>query len=120
MGCGKSPMSVIVVGDVTGQSREPTDCLLDQSSTMRTCSTEATSVQLRTYAAIAANAGTNGVGFMDTRGWFCASPRGSRRPLWPLVVNQTIAAVDRGHISKTYALELLQPFRTAFRAALFS
>jgi predicted HTH domain antitoxin len=35
------------------------------------------------------------------------------------VVNKTITAFDRGHISKTYALELAAPFRTAFRKELF-
>jgi hypothetical protein len=35
------------------------------------------------------------------------------------VVNHTITALDRGHASKTYALELLQPFRAAFRRELF-
>ncbi|HEY3050137.1 MAG TPA: hypothetical protein VGJ40_00300 [Gaiellaceae bacterium] len=39
--------------------------------------------------------------------------------LCQLVVNQTIAYVDRGHASKTYALELAQPFRVGFRAELF-
>jgi hypothetical protein len=39
--------------------------------------------------------------------------------LCPLVINQTITYVDRGHVSKTYVLELAQPFRVGFRAQLF-
>jgi hypothetical protein len=39
--------------------------------------------------------------------------------LCPLVINQTITYVDRGHVSETYAQELDQPFRVGFRAALF-
>ena len=42
-----------------------------------------------------------------------------RKLLCPLVINQTITYVDRGHVSQTYALELAQPFRIAFRAQLF-
>jgi hypothetical protein len=33
--------------------------------------------------------------------------------------HQTITYVDLGHISKTYSLELAQPFRVGFRALLF-
>ena len=112
--------SVIVVSDPPGQSREPVDCVLGEHSTMKTCSTAATKVQLRTNAAIGANARRAGVGIVQTQGWFCAPTRESTpRQLCPLVINQTITYIDRGHVSKTYALELAQPFRVAFRAALF-
>jgi hypothetical protein len=37
----------------------------------------------------------------------------------PSLVNQMITYVDLGHISKTYSLELAQPFRVGFRALLF-
>jgi len=112
--------SVIVVGDPPGQTREPVDCLLDERSTMRSCTAEAKKVQLETNAAIASSARRRGIGFVDTDGWFCARARGSRgKHLCPLVINQTITYVDRGHISKTYALELVELFRTAFRTELF-
>ena len=79
-----------------------------------------TAVQAQTEAAVAADARRNGVGFIDTRPWFCAHPRGSATGyLCPMVVNQTITAIDRGHASKTYVLELVQPFRAAFRRELF-
>jgi hypothetical protein len=113
--------SVIVVGDVPGQRRDPTDCLLAPRATMATCTTEATRVQLSTNRTIAANARKHGIGFVDTLGWFCAHPRGSStRYLCPLVVNRTITCVDRGHISRTYGLELAPEFRLAFRRELFS
>ena len=113
--------SVIVVGDVPGQRRDPTDCLLAPRATMATCTTEATRVQLSTNRTIAANARKQGVGFVDTLGWFCAHPRGSStRYLCPLVVDRTITCVDRGHISRTYGLELAPEFRLAFRRQLFS
>src|SRR5439155_24078120 len=98
--------SVIVVGDVPGQKRDPSDCLLAPRATMATCTNEATRVQLATNRAIASNARTNGIGFLDTLGWFCGHPRASStRYLCPLVVNRTVTCVDRGHISRTYGLE---------------
>ena len=117
----RASASVIVVGDVPGQKRDPTDCLLAPRATMATCTTEATRVQLSTNRAIAANARKHGIGFVDTLGWFCAHPRGSStRYLCPLVVNKTVTCVDRGHISRTYGLELAPELRLAFRRQLFS
>jgi peptidoglycan/LPS O-acetylase OafA/YrhL len=115
----RSSASVIVLGDEPNQTRDPVDCLLSAGATMKTCAAAATPVQLRTEAAIAAAAKRNGVGYVSTLPWFCAHPSGSTGYLCPLVVNRTITAIDRGHVSKTYALELLQPFRAAFRRELF-
>jgi peptidoglycan/LPS O-acetylase OafA/YrhL len=113
--------SVIVLGDVPGQKRDPTDCLLAPRATMATCTSEATRVQLSTNRAIASNAQKHGIGFVDTLGWFCAHARGSStRYLCPLVVNKTVTCVDRGHISRTYGLELAPELRLAFRRQLFS
>ena len=114
-----SSRSVIVMDDPPGQTVDPTDCLLDSHSTMKTCSRPQTKTQQRTSAAIAANAQRQRAGFIKSRGWFCAPTRNGRRILCPLVINQTITYVDRGHVSKTYAQELDQPFRVGFRAALF-
>jgi peptidoglycan/LPS O-acetylase OafA/YrhL len=112
--------SVIILGDSPNQTRDPTDCLLAPGATMKTCTATGTPDQSRTEAAVAADARRNGVGFIDTRPWFCAHPLGSATGyLCPMVVNQTITAIDRGHASKTYVLELLQPFRAAFRRELF-
>ena len=115
----RSSRAVIVVDDPPGQRKDPTDCVLDPNSTMKTCSAPQTKVQQRTSAAIAANARRQRVGFLKTLGWFCALTRNGRKMLCPLVINQTITYVDRGHVSKTYALELAQPFRVGFRAQLF-
>jgi peptidoglycan/LPS O-acetylase OafA/YrhL len=115
----RSSASVIVLGDEPNQTRDPVDCLLASGATMKTCSAAGTPVQLRTEAAIAAAARRNGVGYISTLPWFCAHPSGSTDYLCPLVVNRTITAIDRGHVSKTYALELAQPFRAAFRRELF-
>ncbi|MGN6432021.1 MAG: acyltransferase family protein [Gaiellaceae bacterium] len=111
---------VIVIGDSPSQTRDPVDCLLARGATMKTCTGKGTRVQARAEAAVAANAKRDGVGYVDTRPWFCAHPHGSSSGyLCPMVVNQTIAYVDRGHVSRTYALELAPLFRTAFRRALF-
>ena len=116
----RASASVIVVGDVPGQKRDPTDCLLAPRATMATCTSQATRVQLATNGAIAANARKNGIGFVDTLGWFCGHPRASKtRYICPLVVNRTVTCVDRGHISRTYGLELAPAFRLAFRRELF-
>jgi peptidoglycan/LPS O-acetylase OafA/YrhL len=116
-----SSRAVIVVDDAPGQRREPTDCLLDSRSNMKTCSNVQSKTQQQTSSAIRSNARNQGAGFMDSRGWFCAPTQQTpRRILCPLVINQTITYVDRGHVSKTYALQLYQPFRAAFRAQLFA
>jgi hypothetical protein len=115
----KVSASVIVVGDAPNQKRDPTDCLLAPGSTMAGCTSKGTKNQLGTSAAISAAATAHGVGYIDTLGWFCARPTGSTDQLCPLVVASTITAVDRGHISQTYALELANSFRVAFRKQLF-
>ena len=112
-------MTVIVVGDSPSQTRDPVDCLLAPGATMKTCAGRGTRVQAQTEASIAADARRNAVGFIDTRPWFCAHPRRSSSLLCPMVVNRTITCVDRGHVSKTYALELMPVFRSAFRRELF-
>ena len=112
--------SVIVIGDSPSQTRDPVDCLLAPGATMKTCTGKGTAVQARAEAAVAANAKRDGVDYIDTRPWFCGHPHGSSTTLLcPMVVNQTIAYVDRGHVSRTYALELAPLFRTAVRRALF-
>jgi hypothetical protein len=116
----RASASVIVVGDPVSQRRDPTDCLLARGATMKTCTSRQQRSQAHADGAIAANARRASVGFVDARGWLCARARTwGHGYLCPLVVNRTITFLDRGHISKTYALELAQPFRSAFRRELF-
>jgi hypothetical protein len=110
--------SVIVMGDAPTQSKDPVDCLLAPGATMKTCTATATRAQLGTDDTIAIGSKKKKLGFISTRGWFCA--RGGGATLCPLVINQTISWSDRGHISQTYALELAGPFRAAFKHALFA
>jgi peptidoglycan/LPS O-acetylase OafA/YrhL len=112
--------SVVVIGDPPPQSKQPVDCLLSQHATMRTCTGKATKVQLHGDLKISAGARKHGIGFIDTRGWFCARSSSKRLEyLCPLVINRTITRRDLGHITTTYGLELAAPFRAAFRRALF-
>ena len=116
----RSSASVIILGDPASQRRDPTDCLLARDATMKTCTSRQKASQAQTDAAIAANARRAGVGFINSRGWFCAHARTwGHGYLCPMVINRTITNVDRGHISRTYGLELAQPFRKAFRVELF-
>jgi hypothetical protein len=116
----RSSASVIVVGDPASQRREPVDCLLAPGATMKTCTSRQLGSQARADGTIAANAHKSGVGFINARGWLCARARTwGHGYLCPMVVNRTITFYDHGHITKTYALELAQPFRTAFRRELF-
>jgi hypothetical protein len=115
----KLAASVIVVGDAPNQTRDPVDCLLSPGSTMAACTSKAKAVQLAASSAISSAARAHRVGYVETLGWFCARPAGSTDQLGPLVVASTITAVDRGHISQTYALELAASFRASFRRQLF-
>jgi peptidoglycan/LPS O-acetylase OafA/YrhL len=111
--------TVIVVGDAPHQRFDPADCLLARHATMKTCTTKAGQTQLHADMTIASDARKSGVGFIDTRGWFCSRPAAAPVYFCPLVVNRTITCVDRDHISQTYGLELAHSFRTAFRRELF-
>jgi peptidoglycan/LPS O-acetylase OafA/YrhL len=116
----RSSATVIVVGDPVSQRRDPTDCLLARGATMRDCTSRQQANQARVDAAIRANARRATIGFIDPRGWLCARARTwGHGYLCPLVVAHTITYLDRGHISRTYAQELAQPFRSAFRRELF-
>jgi hypothetical protein len=116
----KFSKSVIVLGFPPEQKRQPVDCLLAPGATMKTCTSRITKTHLYGDIKISAAAKKHHVGFMSSRGWFCAriSPK-KLVYLCPLVVNRTITHRDRGHVTITYGLELFSPFRGAFRRALF-
>jgi hypothetical protein len=110
---------VVVVGDSPHQVHDPTNCLLAGGATMRSCTTTADRYVLGADKAIAAAARQRRQAFVDTRGWFCAHGNRDRGTyLCPLVVNRTITFIDHGHVSQTYAQELVAPFRAAFLRAL--
>jgi peptidoglycan/LPS O-acetylase OafA/YrhL len=101
--------SVVVVADDDGVTKQPVDCLLARRATMRTCTTAPPANILAFNNNLAKVAKANQFGFLKTRGWFCYQNQ------CPMVVARTIVYRDTGHITKTYALKLTDPFRVAFR-----
>jgi peptidoglycan/LPS O-acetylase OafA/YrhL len=103
---------VIVIGDPEGLTRNPIDCLLSKHASMAVCTTTWPPALLEPYDHIAARAEVAGLGFLDTRGWFCFEYQ------CPTVVGRTIAYKDYHHITVAYALDLAGTFRTAVRAMI--
>ena len=109
------------MSDPPGQRREPVDCLLDArlddedllDRGDEDAAPDERRHRLQREEAAASASWTRRDGSAHRR----ERPDAGR--LCPLVINQTITYVDRGHVSQTYARELAQPFRTAFRAELF-
>lgn len=106
--------SVVVIGDPPGEEQQPIDCLLARRATMASCTMGGTLAQDRLFVStrIREEAERRGIGFLDTRGWFCFEGQ------CPTVIGHTIAYIDSDHVSRTYALELARPFRAAFRKIL--
>ena len=101
--------SVVVLADPDGVTKQPVDCLLAPRATMKTCTTTKPANVFAFNNNLAKAAKVNKFGFLKTRGWFCYQNQ------CPMVVARTIVYRDTGHITKTYALKLTAPFRSAFR-----
>jgi peptidoglycan/LPS O-acetylase OafA/YrhL len=102
---------VIVIGDPPAQGRQPVDCLLARDATLAKCSWTLTDGQLSVYEDVAKTALGGGAAFIDTIGWFCFENQ------CPMVIGRTISYRDNDHITQTYALELRELFRDAFKLA---
>ena len=107
----RSSKRVVLVADDDGISRQPVDCLLAGGATMATCTSTRTPDQLQLNDGLASSAKYQGFGFLATRGWFCYDSQ------CPMVVGHTVVYRDLGHITASYALALVAPFRTEFRQA---
>ena len=101
--------NVVVMGDPEGLARSPIDCLLSRRASMARCTATWPPAMLEPYDLIAARAEELGVGFLDTRGWFCFEYQ------CPAVIGRTIAYKDYHHITAAYSLRLAGTFRAAFR-----
>jgi hypothetical protein len=101
--------SVVLVGDPEGLKRSPIDCLLSRRASMAYCTATWAPAMLRPYDRIAARSRRAGLGFLDTRGWFCFER------MCPPVIGRTIAYKDPHHITAAYALRLTSLFRAALR-----
>jgi peptidoglycan/LPS O-acetylase OafA/YrhL len=99
---------VVVMGDPEGLTRSPIDCLLSRHASMASCTATWSPALLEPYDNIAARTEELGLGFLDTRGWFCWESR------CPAVIGRTIAYKDPHHITSAYALRLTWTFRAAF------
>jgi peptidoglycan/LPS O-acetylase OafA/YrhL len=105
---------VVVLGDPPGQTQQPVDCLLAPTATMERCTNYVSAEKLiLNNSNVAALSSIPHVGFIDTTGWFC-----DRRSQCPMVVGHTIVYMDTGHITSTYAEDLTEPFRVAFKRAV--
>ena len=102
---------VVLLADVEGVGKDPVDCLLASGATMGSCTTVLTPELAILNDDLARSAKASGFSFLDTRSWFCFDAR------CPMVIGHTVVYLNRGHITATYARELVQPFATAFKAA---
>ena len=116
----KFSKSVIAIGVPPFQERQPVDCLLSRKATMKTCTATVPEEKILYDLQVSSYARRSGIGFIDTKRWFCA--RISSVPLaysCPLVINRTITRSDLGHVTATYVTQLTASFRSAFRRELF-
>lgn len=103
---------VIVIGDPEGLDLNPLDCLLARNASMRSCTTTWPQAALWPYDTIASRTKTLGVGFLDTRGWFCFQAE------CPAVIGRTIVYKDPHHVTVAYVQRRAATFRGAFRRAI--
>ena len=102
---------VIVMSDTPGVNRQPVDCLLANHANLGACMTTWPYARVDVPQSLFSVASEQGAGFIDATGWFCYQLQ------CPSVINNTIVYRDFGHVTKTYAVELANVFRTAFRKA---
>jgi peptidoglycan/LPS O-acetylase OafA/YrhL len=103
---------VVLIDDPPGQSQQPVDCLLSSGATMASCSYTPSQDRVSLSQEIASAAHALGVGMIATWGWFCY------QNVCPMVIDHTIAYLDRGHVTAAYATELVSAFGVAFQHAL--
>lgn len=103
---------VAVLGELPPRTMQPVDCLLSRHASMGRCSlTETVADETADYTVQDA-AKANGAAYINDVNWFCHDD------VCPTVIGHTIVYMDKGHITATYATELSQVFRSAFRAAV--
>jgi peptidoglycan/LPS O-acetylase OafA/YrhL len=100
---------VVVLGDPPGSDIEPADCLLSSGATMRTCTyaIPASKAAIIDYAFSTTQA--EGAEYVDVLPWFCYQGQ------CPTVIGETIAWSDKGHISRTYGLQLVASLDKALK-----
>jgi hypothetical protein len=106
--------SVVVMLDAPGEEEQPVDCLLQRHATYEGCSLNRLSTgRAQNDARLADAVGSlPGVGIIDPTDWFCY------QQICPMVIGNTIAYLDTGHVTVTYASRLAEPFRVGFDRAM--
>ena len=92
---------LVVMGDPPGFDVQPVDCLLSRGATMRTCTTEISVAKRMIIDEAISTVQAEGAEYVDALPWFCYEGE------CPMVIGQTIAWSDKGHISRTYGLQLV-------------
>jgi peptidoglycan/LPS O-acetylase OafA/YrhL len=103
---------VILIEDPPGTRQQAVDCLLQPGATLGTCMMVWGTDRFALSDELAASATSAGFGFLATRGFFC------EQGYCPSVVGKTIVYRDLDHITMPYAVEMAEPFRSAFTATL--
>jgi hypothetical protein len=88
---------VLLMSDAPGVNVAPVDCLLTRGATQKTCLWTQRASHLQGDATARSIAQQANIGFVNVSAWFCFMR------LCPTVFDSTIAYVDTGHITSTYA-----------------
>jgi peptidoglycan/LPS O-acetylase OafA/YrhL len=108
----KASKKVIVLNDPAQLARQPLDCITAAGATMRKCSTAPTDAQLTLRDQITSAVTATGATWLDDTGWFCSEN------VCPYIVGSTIVYLDTGHITQTYAVQLVPQLRAQLVKAL--
>ena len=104
---------VLVMGDDYPQTVQPVDCLLQANAKLESCMLRPSGAETAISRDIRSGATSAGAKYIDVTGWFCYQGE------CPMVIGDTVVPRDSsGHITTSYAGELGEVFRVAFRGAL--
>ncbi len=103
----------MIIGDPpTRATNNPIDCVLARNATIASCSRQLTQDETAITGAVSQMATSDGLGFIDTTGWFCYQAE------CPLVIGNIVAYRDDSHLTPTYSTALSGAFRAAFHAII--
>jgi peptidoglycan/LPS O-acetylase OafA/YrhL len=102
----------LVMEDPPFMPKQPVDCLLASGATLGSCTFPLPSWYARMMGEVSHYVSAAHASFVPTSQWFCQAGK------CPFVVENTITRIDDGHVSRTYAEELLTPLSAELAAAL--
>ena len=100
------------IEDVPQIDKDPIDCLLASGATLGSCTTPLRTGLTSLDSQVKQIVDAAQARFVPTLPWFCADNR------CPTVIGNTIAYIEQGHVSKTYATKLGVPLAEALTSAL--